>query len=199
MRAGMLERQRYRAVVAKAQAAETGKAKGRTGLAEAVAFLWPAGWGAPPIQWMAAVTIVLVTALAGRSAELSLKLQIPIMIAVGLSVVALILGVLTGGIGSRDASALPGRLSWSLGLDGMALAVRARHECCITGELKLRIEPGFGRVLITLPPSQGTLARWPTAWLAGMSMSSRFMVSLKAVRSSPRWMASTLTPITLTP
>lgn len=76
--------------------------------------------------------------------------------------------VLTGGVGSRDASSLPGRLSWSVGLDGLAIAVRARHECCINGELKLRIEPGFGRVLVTLPPSQGTLARWPTAWLAGM-------------------------------
>ena len=35
--------------------------------------------------------------------------------------------VLTGGEGSHDASALPGRLHWNLGLDGMALALRARH------------------------------------------------------------------------
>ena len=72
------------------------------GLAEAVAFLWPAAWGHPPIQAMAAVTIILVTALAGKSADLSLKLQIPIMIAVGLSMVALIAGVLMGGTTSPE-------------------------------------------------------------------------------------------------
>jgi len=72
------------------------------GLAEAIAFLWPASWGPPPIQWMTAATIVLVTALAGKSADLSLKLQIPIMIAVGLSVLALIVGVLSGPLRSPE-------------------------------------------------------------------------------------------------
>lgn len=76
--------------------------------------------------------------------------------------------VLTGGEGSRDASALPGRVSWSLGLDGLALGVRLRQACCIDGELKLRVEPGFGRLAITLPPSPGVLGHWPAAWLAGL-------------------------------
>jgi amino acid transporter len=75
------------------------------GLAEAVAFLWPAAWGTPPVQWLAAATIVLVTALAGKSADVSLKLQVPIMIAVGLSVLALIIGVLTGGM--REPEMVP--------------------------------------------------------------------------------------------
>ncbi len=66
------------------------------GLAEALAFLWPVHWGPVPIQWLTAGIIVLVTALAGKSADLSLKLQLPIMIAVGLSVLALIGGVLLG-------------------------------------------------------------------------------------------------------
>jgi len=72
------------------------------GLAESVGFLWPAAWGAPPIQWIAGVSIVLITTVAGRSAELSLKLQIPIMIAVGLSVLALVAGVLAGGFGNPE-------------------------------------------------------------------------------------------------
>jgi amino acid transporter len=72
------------------------------GLAESIGFLWPADWGAPPIQWIAAVSIVLITAVAGRSAELSLKLQIPIMITVGLSVLALVAGVLAGGFGNPE-------------------------------------------------------------------------------------------------
>ena len=72
------------------------------GLAESIGFLWPAAWGAPPIQWIAGVSILLITAVAGRSAELSLKLQIPIMIAVGLSVLALVAGALAGGLGNPE-------------------------------------------------------------------------------------------------
>jgi len=78
------------------------------------------------------------------------------------------LAVLTGGPGSRDASTLPGRLSWDIGLDGLALSLRARQACCINGELKLRLEPGFGRMKLTLPASQGALGQWPAAWLAGL-------------------------------
>jgi general secretion pathway protein N len=76
--------------------------------------------------------------------------------------------VLTGGEGSRDASALPGRLSWSLRLDGLALAVSLRQPCCIAGELRLKVEPGFGRVRVTLPATAGRVGQWPAAWLAGL-------------------------------
>jgi len=72
------------------------------GLAESLAPLWPSSLGDPPIQIMAAVFIVLITAVAGRSAELSLKLQLPIMIAVGASLVALFGGVLTGGFAEPE-------------------------------------------------------------------------------------------------
>ena len=65
------------------------------GLAESFAFLWPGAWGAPPLQAMAAAIIVITTAIAGKSADLSLKLQIPIMIAVGASVIALAVGALS--------------------------------------------------------------------------------------------------------
>ncbi len=62
------------------------------GLAESLAPLWPAAWGAAPIQPMAAVIVVAATAIAGKSADLSLKLQLPIMMLVGASVVALLVG-----------------------------------------------------------------------------------------------------------
>ena len=71
------------------------------GLAEAVFAIWPASWGALPdnaTQLFAAIIVVLITAIAGRSAELTLKLQIPIMIAVVLSMVALLAGVLSSGV-----------------------------------------------------------------------------------------------------
>jgi len=76
--------------------------------------------------------------------------------------------VLTGGPGSRDASALPGRLHWSLRPDGWALDLRARHACCINGELRARIEPGLGRLKITLPAVPGSLGQWPAGWLVGL-------------------------------
>ncbi|HHB79035.1 MAG TPA: amino acid permease [Saprospiraceae bacterium] len=68
------------------------------GLAEAILVLWPESWGhLPPhaIQIGAMVIILLVTILSGKSAGLVLKTQIPIMIIVGASIVALIIGVLT--------------------------------------------------------------------------------------------------------
>ncbi|MCK4980830.1 MAG: amino acid permease, partial [Candidatus Delongbacteria bacterium] len=67
------------------------------GLAESIAPFWPIEWGAHPVQIMAALIIIFATAVAGKSADISLKLQIPIMAAVGLSMIALFSGVLTGG------------------------------------------------------------------------------------------------------
>ncbi len=75
------------------------------GLAESIAPFWPAAWGAPPVQLMAALIILFATAVAGKSANLSLKMQIPIMIAVGLSLIALFSGVLTGGFHTPEMSA----------------------------------------------------------------------------------------------
>jgi general secretion pathway protein N len=79
--------------------------------------------------------------------------------------------VLTGGQGSRDASALPGRLQWTLALDGAALVVRAQQACCMQDELRVRLVPGLGRLRIELPQAAGaprTLGQWPAAWLAGL-------------------------------
>jgi len=84
------------------------------------------------------------------------------------------LPVLTGGQGSRDASVLPGRLQWRLGLDGTALALRARHACCLNGELLLRWTPGWGRSRVELQPEPGpqgqpgVVGQWPAAWLVGL-------------------------------
>ncbi len=78
--------------------------------------------------------------------------------------------VLTGGVGSRDASALPGRLQWRLGWQGSGLTVTAQHACCINGELRLLLRPGFGRLRIELPPTPGgqPVGQWPAAWLVGL-------------------------------
>ncbi|HEX2012266.1 MAG TPA: type II secretion system protein N [Roseateles sp.] len=77
--------------------------------------------------------------------------------------------VLTGGAGSRDASVLPGRVDWQIGLRGMALLLTARQACCINGELQLLIRPGLGRFSVSLPQSGSDwLARFPAALLGGL-------------------------------
>lgn len=69
------------------------------GLSESILSLWPAHWGDLPssaVQFLTAGIILLISVISGKSAELALKLQIPIMIAVGMSLVALMIGVFTG-------------------------------------------------------------------------------------------------------
>ena len=88
--------------------------------------------------------------------------------------------VLTGGVGSRDASALPDRLHWRLRPEGLGLQVRATQPCCLNGELRLRLAAGLGRLHIELPadavaagagPASGAsraLGQWPASWLVGL-------------------------------
>lgn len=91
--------------------------------------------------------------------------------------------VLTGGPGSRDAAALPGRLHWRLGWGAGARADAAgqapaaagpalalRQDCCIDGVLHLRfgIGPGGWRLALPDSPSPQVLGQWPASWLAGL-------------------------------
>ena len=76
--------------------------------------------------------------------------------------------VLTGGPDSRSAAVLPGRASWTLGLSGLALELRVRQPCCITGEAVLQLRLGPDGVQVQLVRSTGTLGEWPAAWLSGL-------------------------------
>jgi general secretion pathway protein N len=76
--------------------------------------------------------------------------------------------VLTGGPGSRDASALPGRMEWTLGLKGAGLELVARHACCLFGPTRLEVKPGLGRMTIITPAAPGGIGQWPAAWLSGL-------------------------------
>lgn len=89
--------------------------------------------------------------------------------------------VLTGGAGSRDASALPGRLQWRLRPGWQGLQLSASHDCCLNGELQLLLQPQRGGVTLRLAgsPAPGMpggrqaaaprpLGQWPAAWLAGL-------------------------------
>lgn len=76
--------------------------------------------------------------------------------------------VLTGGPGSRDAVALPGRIDWTLGFKGTSLELRARQACCLNGTVSLLAQPGLGRWRITIPSMPQGIGQWPAAWLAGL-------------------------------
>jgi general secretion pathway protein N len=77
--------------------------------------------------------------------------------------------VLTGGVGSRDATALPDRLEWRLGLSGLKPELRLRQACCLRGEVRALVSPGWGRVAVQVLPDQGTtIGQWPAALLAGL-------------------------------
>ncbi len=76
--------------------------------------------------------------------------------------------VLTGGEGSRDASSLPGRLSWTMHWRGLGLELQLEHACCLNGVVALQVRPGFGRTTYTLVPPSGWVGQWPTALLGGL-------------------------------
>ncbi len=58
------------------------------GLAESLRLFWPE----LPMRLTAAVTILVVAAIAGRSTDLALKLQIPVMVLIGLALASLFAG-----------------------------------------------------------------------------------------------------------
>ncbi len=76
--------------------------------------------------------------------------------------------VLTGGPQSRDASALPGRLEWSLAFRPYGFELKAQHACCLNGTVAVQVRPGIGKLALTLPPGLGWIGQWPTSWLSGL-------------------------------
>ena len=76
--------------------------------------------------------------------------------------------MLTGGRDSRDASALPGRLEWTLVPKLFGLELRARHDCCLNGPVTVQLRPGLGRMATTVLSTGGWIAQWPSAWLGGL-------------------------------
>ena len=74
--------------------------------------------------------------------------------------------VLTGGAGSQDVTALPGRVHWRLrpGWSGVRVALTA--DCCTaTGPIELAISPRWGGANVTVADSQ---SQWPAAVLTGL-------------------------------
>lgn len=85
--------------------------------------------------------------------------------------------VLTGGPGSRDARALPGRLHWQMRPRWWGVQLTLRQDCCTHVPVVLSIKPGWGQVRaeVALQPSSGgalqtsgAVGQWPAAWLGGL-------------------------------
>ena len=74
--------------------------------------------------------------------------------------------VLRGGVGSRDAVALPGRLHWRIrpGLTGLQAELRA--DCCAAEQaLRVYASPRWGGAHVAVGDGRGT---WPARLLAGL-------------------------------
>jgi len=89
--------------------------------------------------------------------------------------------VLTGGRGSRDARALPGRLYWRMGVQGFGLQLRLEQDCCMPTPVVILLKPSLSgfkaevRVLPNAAPAgaaalqgAGEIGHWPAAWLGGL-------------------------------
>ena len=66
------------------------------GLAETLYKSCPESWPLPPFQVFTGGLILIVVIISGKSANIALKLQLPLMFFVGLSVLALAVGVFSG-------------------------------------------------------------------------------------------------------
>jgi general secretion pathway protein N len=73
--------------------------------------------------------------------------------------------VLSGGAGSRDAQALPGRLHWRIapGLSTQNILLRA--DCCMASEASVQLQAGLSTQQMRISDHR---AQWPAALLTGL-------------------------------
>lgn len=80
--------------------------------------------------------------------------------------------ILTGGVGSRDALALPGRLNWqtnfSLNENNLPrLSLKVQATCCMSSAAKLHITPLKSLNALQLQVDNHR-SEWPAQWLSGL-------------------------------
>lgn len=76
--------------------------------------------------------------------------------------------LLTGGEGSRSASALPGGVAWRLRpawRGGPALSLGLRAPCCTPQPVQLHLRPGLGETALDVAAFE---SRWPAGLLTGL-------------------------------
>ena len=117
-----------------------------TGLVLALALFAPARWGAWSMDQASAGRTQLI---APRGTLWSGSAQL----------------LLQGGSGSRDAAALPGRVSWTLTPQWNGVELQIWADCCIQTPLRLQALPRWGGVHLRVQDGQSS---WPAAVLAGL-------------------------------
>lgn len=73
--------------------------------------------------------------------------------------------VLTGGVNSRDAQALPGRLHWTLSPRWTGLDIHWQADCCMANNARMQVQAGASTWRVQV--SDHT-AQWPAALLTGL-------------------------------
>jgi len=73
--------------------------------------------------------------------------------------------VLTGGSGSQDAAALPGRVAWTLRPNLRGLQLTVLSDCCTASALKLQASPRWRGAVLTVADGQ---SQWPAGLLVGL-------------------------------
>lgn len=102
--------------------------------------------------------------------------------------------VLAGGVDSRDAAALPGRLDWRIrpALRGLQVALQA--SCCMDHAWQLQAEPRWTGARLRIADGQ---SHWPAAVLAGLgtpwnTVQPEGTLALSAHGLSLEWIAGRL-------
>lgn len=118
-----------------------------TGLLLATVLLAPARWLAALVQQASDAQVILL-APQGSVWQGSAQLM------------------LSGGHGSRNAMALPGRLAWRLRPRWSGASLQLSADCCTRQPLELRLMPlGWSGLRLTLSDGQ---SQWPASLLAGL-------------------------------
>ena len=73
--------------------------------------------------------------------------------------------VLTGGAGSTDAAALPGRVHWALAPRWDGVLARLRADCCMAGAMSVRARARWGGLDVDVADS---VSQWPASVAAGL-------------------------------
>lgn len=73
--------------------------------------------------------------------------------------------VLSGGSGSRNAQALPGRLHWAIAPTWTGVRLNWRADCCMTDAATVHLQAGWNTWAVQ---ADDHTSRWPAALLSGL-------------------------------
>ncbi len=102
--------------------------------------------------------------------------------------------VLTGGADSRDAVALPERITWRIRPAGLAAGISLQALCCMAQPWQVKLAPQWTGAVVTLGDGQ---SRWPASVLTGLgtpwnTMQPEGLLALSTQGLSVQWISNRL-------